>query len=289
MTSLPKPLRSVLYMPASNARALEKARALAADAYIFDLEDAVRPDAKELARSQALAAVKAGGYGPALVAIRINSAGTPWHEADVAAAAISGADAVVLPKVMTAKDVTALDRALIDAGATDSLALWAMIETPRAVLGAEAIAQATPRLTTFVMGLADLAKDLRATPIPGRATLFHALSHSVMVARAFGLTILDGVHVDIKDEQGLAADCAMGRAMGFDGKTLIHPSQIEAANQGFSPTRKEVEQAIRLIAAYELAFEQGKGIAVLDDRMVEALHVEEARRLLAMAEIIGNR
>jgi citrate lyase subunit beta / citryl-CoA lyase len=289
MTDLPRPLRSALYMPAANARALEKARGLAADAYIFDLEDAVQPDSKSLARDQAVATVQAGGYGAAMTIIRINGPGTIWHSADVAAVARSGADAVLLPKVQSAGDIQALDAALAEAGAPASMALWAMIETPRAVLAAEAIAQASSRLTTFAMGLADLAKDLRAQPIPGRATMFHALSHCVMVARAFGLSILDGVHVDLKDTQGLAADCAMARAMGYDGKTLVHPDQIAVANQTFAPSRSEVDQAIRLIAAYEVALEQGRGVAVLDGKMVEVLHVEEARRLLAVAEQIANR
>lgn len=284
-----RPLRSALYMPASNPRALEKARTLDADAYIFDLEDAVQPDAKAAARAAAVATVAAGGLGASLRIIRINGAGTPWYNADVAAAATSGAEAVLLPKVQGVEDVTALASALEAAGAPDNLAIWAMIETPRAVLAAEQIAKAHPRLTTLTMGLADLAKDMRAQHIPGRATMFYALSHTVMAARAAGRAILDGVHIDIKDEQGLMADCAMGRAMGFDGKTLIHPSQISAANRGFAPTRAEVETAVRMIAAYELALEQGKGVAVLDGKMVEVLHVEEARRLLALAEAIGQR
>ncbi|MGC8468643.1 MAG: HpcH/HpaI aldolase/citrate lyase family protein [Acetobacteraceae bacterium] len=286
---LARPRRSVLYMPGSNARALEKARSLPADALILDLEDAVAPDAKEAARAQVLAAVAAGGYGPRELAIRVNALATPWGHADLIAAATAGADAVLLPKVESAQSVREAAAVLEAAGAPPGLALWCMMETPRGVLQAAAIAAAHPRLAVLVMGTSDLAKDLHAHHTPLRLPLVTGLGLCLLAARAEGLAIVDGVHLDLADEEGFAAACRQGLELGFDGKTLIHPRTIETANRIFAPGEAEIAQARRIIAAHAEAAAAGQGVVVLDGRLIENLHVAEARRKVALAEAIASR
>jgi citrate lyase subunit beta/citryl-CoA lyase len=287
VTAEVRPRRSVLYVPGSNARALGKARALPADALILDLEDAVAPSAKAEARSLALAALRSGGFGRRELVLRVNGAGTPWGAADLEAAARSGAHAVLLPKVEGASDVRQAERALREAGAPPALALWCMIETPRGVLRAAEIAAASPRLACLVAGTTDLTKDLRARHTPERLEVLLSLSLVVLAARAHGLAALDGVHLHLDDQAGFEAACRQGRDLGFDGKTLIHPRTIEAANRAFAPAPEEVDRARRVMAAHAEAEAAGKGVAVVDGRLVEALHVEEARRVLALAEAIA--
>jgi citrate lyase subunit beta/citryl-CoA lyase len=284
-----QPRRSVLYMPGSNARALEKGRTLPADGLILDLEDAVAPSAKEEARGLVVSALAAGGFDGREVAVRVNGPGTPWGADDLAAVARSGADAVLLPKVESAADVRAAELALDAGGAPPALRLWCMIETPRGVLAAAEIAAATPRLACLVAGTSDLVKDLRARHTPGRAEVLTSLSLIILAARANGLAALDGVHLDLADDAGLEAACRQGRDLGFDGKTLIHPRTIAAANRVFAPDAEEVLQARRIIAAHAQAEAAGKAVAVVDGRLVEALHVAEARRVVALAEAIAAR
>jgi citrate lyase subunit beta/citryl-CoA lyase len=285
----PRPRRSVLYLPAANARALEKARTLPADAIVVDLEDAVAPAVKDEARGRAAAAIAQGGFGHREVVLRVNGAGTPWHEADVVAAARSGADAVLLPKVGAPADVLEAERGLVAAGAPPSLALWCMIETPRGVLAADALAGASRRVACLVAGTTDLVKDLRARHVPDRAPVLVALSAIVLAARAHGLAALDGIHLDLADDAGLERACRQGRELGFDGKTLVHPRQLDAANRAFAPDPDEVAAARRVVAALREAAARGQGVAVVDGRLVEALHVEEAERVLALAEAIASR
>jgi citrate lyase subunit beta/citryl-CoA lyase len=284
-----RPRRSVLYMPGSNARALEKARTLAADALILDLEDAVAPAAKAEARALVLAALAAGGYGFRETVVRVNGPATPWGADDLAAAARSGADAVLLPKVERAGDVRAAEQALEAAGAPEALRLWCMIETPRGVLAAAEIARASPRLACLVAGTSDLVKDLRARHTPGRAEVLASLSLILLAARAHGLAALDGVHLDLADDAGFEASCRQGRDLGFDGKTLVHPRTIDAANRAFAPGAEALAAARRVIAAHAEAARAGSGVVVVDGRLVEALHVEEARRTVALAEAIAAR
>jgi citrate lyase subunit beta/citryl-CoA lyase len=288
-TPIVRPRRSALYMPGSNARALEKARTLDADVLLLDLEDAVAPAAKAEARRLVLAAVAAGGYAPRELVIRVNGPATPWGAEDLAAAACAGADAVLLPKVESAEQVAAAAGALRGAGAPPGLALWAMIETPRGVLAAQEIAVASPRLACLVAGTSDLSKELHARQTAGRAELLTALSLTVLAARAHGLGCLDGVHLDLADEAGFEAQCRQGRDLGFDGKTLIHPKTIAAANRAFSPDQAELSAARAVVTAHAEAEARGQGVVVLDGRLVEALHVEAARRLLALAEAIAAR
>jgi citrate lyase subunit beta / citryl-CoA lyase len=284
-----RPRRSALYMPGSNARALDKARALDADVLLLDLEDAVAPDAKADARTLVVAELARGGYGHRELVVRVNGAGTPWHEADLVAAARSGADAICLPKVEEPMQVAAAERALSAAGAPGELALWCMIETPRGVLRAPEIAAASPRLACLVVGSSDLSEDLGARPTPGRHELLAALSWTLLAARANGLAALDGVHLDLADEAGFEAACRQGRDLGFDGKTLIHPRTIQAANRAFSPSAEELERARRVVSAHAQAAARGQGVAVAEGRLVERLHVEAARRLLALAQAIAAR
>jgi citrate lyase subunit beta/citryl-CoA lyase len=284
-----RPRRSVLYMPGSNARALEKARTLPADGLILDLEDAVAPAAKEDARALVLAALAQGGYGFRETVVRVNGPATPWGADDLAAAARSGADAVLLPKVEGAEAVRAAERALDAAGAPSALRLWCMIETPRGVLAAPEIAAATSRLSCLVAGTSDLVKDLRARHTAGRAEVLASLSWILLAARANGLAALDGVHLDLGDDAGLEAACRQGRDLGFDGKTLIHPRTIDAANRAFAPGAEEVAAARRIIAAHAEAERAGSGVVVVDGRLVEALHVEDARRTVALAEALAAR
>jgi citrate lyase subunit beta / citryl-CoA lyase len=284
-----RPRRSVLYMPGSNARALEKARTLPADALILDLEDAVAPGAKQAARAQVAAAVRAGGYGPREVIIRVNGLATAWGHADLTAAATAGADAVLLPKVESADAVRQALAVLEAAGAASDLALWCMMETPRGMLNAAEIAAASPRLGGLVMGTSDLAKELHAAHTALRLPLLTALGLCLLVARAQGLAILDGVFLDLQDEAGFEAACRQGAELGFDGKTLIHPQQIGAANQAFAPDAAEVARARRIIEAHEAARASGQGVVLLDGRLIEELHVVEARRQVALAEAIAAR
>jgi citrate lyase subunit beta/citryl-CoA lyase len=276
----------MLYMPGSNARALEKAKTLAADALIFDLEDAVAPDAKEVARRQVMAALKGGGYGRREILVRSNGLATPWGYADVMAAAMSGADAVLLPKVESAEGVRQVDSMLAAAGAPESLALWCMIETPRGVLHAEEIATASPRLGGLVMGTSDLAKDLHCAHTRDRQPMITALGLCLLAARSAGLAIVDGVQLDLNDDEGFAAACRQGAEMGFDGKTLIHPKTIETANRIFAPSEQEVATSRRIIAAHAEATAAGQGVVLVDGRLIENLHVSNALRIVTLAEQI---
>jgi citrate lyase beta subunit len=276
-----RPRRSVLYLPAANARAIEKARSLDADVVILDLEDAVAPAAKESAREAAVAAVAAGGWGRREIAIRVNGLGTPWAEADFAAVAGSGADVLVVPKVDGPEDAAA---AVANAGGRP---VWVLVETPRAMLTADAIA-ATPGIEGLVAGFADLAKDLRARPEPGRAPLLYAMGRMVLAARAARIHAFDGVFTDITDPAGLEAETVQARAFGFDGKTLIHPSQIETANRLFAPSADEVDHARGLIEAHAAAVAEGKGVATFRGKLVEVLHVVEANRTLGIAAAVAE-
>ena len=278
------PLRSVLYMPSSNERALEKAKSIGCDGLILDLEDAVAPDAKPAAREAACAAAASGEYGRRTLTIRVNGIGTEWHDADLAAAAQAGPDAVVVPKVDSAAEVQQLVAALEQHGAPDHTKLWAMIETPVAVLDVLSIARASDRLTCFVIGTNDLVKELYAEHVPGRAPILPSLHQILLAARATGIAVLDGVYNDVKDTEGFLAECTQGRQMGFDGKTLIHPGQVEGANSAFAPSEQAVEDARGLIAAFEQG--QGSGVVTYHGRMVENLHVESARRTLSIHEAI---
>ncbi len=287
------PRRSVLYMPGSNARALEKAKTLPTDALILDLEDAVAPDAKALAREQVAAAVKAKGFGPREVIIRINGLDTPWGADDLKAAAAAVPDAILVPKVSAAADLIGVGNRLVDLHAQPSVSLWAMIETPVAILKLGEIAaearDALAALKVLVMGTNDLARETRARIVPGRLPMLGYLSLAVAAARAYGLDILDGVYNDIGDAAGFASECAAGRDLGFDGKTLIHPSQIEPCNAAFSPSAAEVEQARKIVAAFELPENRDKGAISLDGRMVERLHAQIARRTVALSDAIAAR
>ncbi|WP_335974196.1 MULTISPECIES: HpcH/HpaI aldolase/citrate lyase family protein [Streptomycetaceae] len=285
----PRPRRSVLYMPGANERALEKAKTLPTDALILDLEDSVAPDAKAEARARVAAAAASGAYGPREVAIRVNAPGTAWHADDLAAAAAAGPDAVVVPKVDSARTVREVVAALEAAGAPEHTALWAMLETPAALLDARAIAEASPRLTVLVLGTNDLAKELHAEHVPGRAPLLTGLSLALLAARAAGKVILDGVYNDVQDTAGFEAETRQARQLGFDGKTLIHPRQLEPCNRIFAPDPAAVERAERIIAAFEEATSQGRGVVTVDGRMIENLHVEEARRVLALAAAVAAR
>ncbi len=282
-----RPRRSMLYMPSSNARALDKAKTLPADGLILDLEDAVAPEAKTSARAAAVSAANSKAYGAREILIRVNGLDTQWFRDDLAAVAGSAADGVVVPKINTPDDLRHIDEILRAAGARDDLKLWPMMETPRAILAADAIAAASPRLAGFLMGTADLAKDLHCAHPADRAPMLYALQRCILAARAYGLLILDGVHVDIDDEAGFALACRQGRDLGFDGKTLVHPRQITGANAAFAPSPAELEWARRLVAAHKEAAAQGQGVTLLDGRLVEVLHVQQAQYLLAQAEAIS--
>lgn len=284
-----RPRRSVLYMPGANERALEKAKSLPADALILDLEDAVAPDAKADARKRVAAAAASGEYGYREVTIRVNGPGTAWHADDLRAAAEAGPDAVVVPKVDSADTVREVERALEAAGAPDRTAIWAMVETPRAMLDARAVAAASERLTVLVMGTNDLAKELHAEHVPGRAPLLTGLSLALLAARDTGKAILDGVYNDVKNAEGFEAECVQGRQFGFDGKTLIHPSQVEPCNRAFAPSADQIGRAQKIIDAFDEATREGRGVVTVDGRMIENLHVEDARRILALAEAIAGR
>ncbi len=281
-----RPRRSVLYMPSSNERALEKAKTIACDGLILDLEDAVAPDAKPAAREAACAAASSGDYGRREITIRVNGADTEWHGDDLAAACAAGPDAIVVPKVNSADAVRALVDALEKHGAPDHTTLWAMVETPYAMLHAEEIASASERLSVLVMGTNDLAKELYAEHVPGRHPLLPGLGLALLAARASGKVILDGVYNDVKNTEGFLDECRQGREMGFDGKTLIHPGQVEGANEVFAPSKQAVEDARGILEAWEAG--AGSGVVTYDGRMIENLHVESARRTLAIHDAIGG-
>lgn len=284
-----RPRRSLLYMPGSNARALDKARSLPADGLILDLEDAVAPEAKALAREQIVAALVAGGYGHRELLVRINALSTPWGEDDLRAIAASGVPphAILIPKVSTAQDVIAAIAAFDSAGGAASVEFWLMIETPLCILNIKEVTGAHPRLKGIVMGTSDLAKDTRVRHTPDRLGFMTALNLSVYAARANGLEVIDGVHLDLDDEAGLQAACVQGRDLGFDGKSLIHPKQIAATNAAFSPDEAELGQARAIIECWQQAEAEGKGVVVLNGRLVENLHVEEAQRLLELGAAIA--
>ncbi len=286
MTATVRPRRSVLYMPGANTRALEKARTLPADALIFDLEDAVAPDAKAAARGNVVAAAKSRAYGKREIVIRCNGLGTEWGRADVAAIAGSGADAILVPKLESAADVTNIVALLDAGGAPAGMAVWGMMETPRGILRAEEIASASPRLACLIMGTNDLVKDLRAQHTPVRLPMLVPLGFTLLAARAAGLAILDGVYNDIQDIEGFKASCRQGLEFGFDGKTLIHPTQVEPCNEIFAPSAAELAMAEKIVAGFEKARAEGKGVVTVDGRMIENLHVEQAQRQLALAAAI---
>lgn len=285
-----RPRRSLLYMPGSNTRALDKARSLPADGLILDMEDAVAPDAKQLAREQIVAAINEGGYGHREVMVRVNALSTPWGADDIRAVASSTTppDAVLIPKVSTAADVVEAITAFEQAGCPDSVDMWIMAETPLCILNIGEVAAAHPRLKGMVMGTSDLSKDTRVRHTPERLGFMAALNLCVYAARAHGLDVIDGVPLDLDDEVGLVALCEQGRDLGFDGKSLIHPKQVAAANAAFAPTEQEIAHAGKIIEVWQEAQAEGKGVVVLNGRLVENLHVEEAQRLLALAEAIAQ-
>jgi citrate lyase subunit beta / citryl-CoA lyase len=286
MPASARPRRSVLYMPGTNSRALEKARNLAADALIFDLEDAVAPDAKATARGTVASAVATGGYGKRELLLRVNALGTPWGEQDLAAAARMPIDGVVLPKVESVEAIRAAEAVLVAKGAGEGLAIWCMMETPLGILRAGDIASASRRLGGLVMGTSDLSNDLHARHTRERLPLLTSFGLCLLAARAFGLAILDGVHLDLADDDGFAESCRQGRELGFDGKTLIHPKTIAAANTAFSPSPEDIAWSRRIITAHEAAIGAGTGVVLVDGKLIENLHVENARRLLALAAAI---
>ena len=288
MSTAHRPRRSCLYMPGANARAMEKAREIPADTLILDLEDAVAPEAKGEARGAIAAALKAGGYGLRELVVRMNGLDTGWGHADLEMAVAAGAHAVLAPKVTGARDIERLDAALDKAGAGAGFSLWVMIEMPLAILNIREIAASKvgSRLTTFVMGTNDLAKEYRARMTPDRFAFQAALQLSVAAARACGLTAIDGVYNDIRNEEGFAAECEQGRDLGFDGKTLIHPSQVEACNRVFAPSAADVDQARAVIEAFADPANAGKGVLKVNGKMTELLHLDEARRTVAMDEAI---
>ena len=288
MATTARPRRSVLYMPGANTRALEKGRTLPADALILDLEDAVAADAKVQARENIVQALDQGGYGHREIVVRINPLNSPWGYADLAAMSKTSADAILLPKVESNDIVRQAEAVMVAQGAPDSMTIWAMMETPLGTLHAEEIASSTPRLTCFVMGTSDLAKDLHASHTPDRVPMVTSLGLCLLAARAYRLAILDGVHLDLRDDEGLAYACRQGLELGFDGKTLIHPRTIPIANEIFKPSQDEVDWSRKIIAAHAEAVAQGKGVAVFEGKLIENLHVENALRIVAMDEQIRH-
>jgi citrate lyase subunit beta/citryl-CoA lyase len=290
-----RPRRSLLFMPGSNARALEKARNLAADCLILDLEDSVAPDAKTKARDQIAAAVAAKGFGRREIWVRTNSLDSPWWKDDVAMAAQAKPDGILVPKISTADDLAAIGALLAELGADPSIKVWAMIETARAVLDADKLAACArdpktlieTRLAGFVFGPNDIARETRIRMLPGRAAMIPMITHCILAAHAHGLEMLDGPYSDFSNQEGFAEECAQGRDLGFDGKTLIHPSQIEACNAVFTPPAQEVAEARRIVEAFALPENAARGAIQLDGRMVERLHADMAKRTLAIADAIA--
>ncbi len=285
-----RPRRSVLYMPGANERALEKAKSIDADALILDLEDSVAPDSKIAGRENVCAAVRSGEYGHRELAIRVNSIGTEWHDDDIAAASAAGPDAILVPKVESAAQVLELVAKMEAAGAPESTQLWAMIETPKALLHAEEIAAAHERLTVIVMGTNDVVNETYGLHVPGRnPVVLTSLSWTLLAVRAAGKVIIDGVYNNVKDPEGFDAEARQGREMGFDGKTLIHPNQVEPANVAFSPSETDIERARDMISTFEEAKAEGKGVVTFNGKMVEELHIRDAKRILAFADALANR
>jgi citrate lyase subunit beta/citryl-CoA lyase len=286
-----RPRRSVLYMPGSNARAIEKARSLPVDGVILDLEDSVAPEAKAAARQQVADAVTAGGFGTREVIVRVNGLDTPWHVDDVTAAAHAGPDAILVPKISMPAQLDAIGQRLFDLKTNLRTRVWAMIETPLAIFNIVALAaeahDSETRLSAFVLGTNDLAKETRARIVPGRAPMVPWLMSCVAAGRIYGIDILDGVYNDLGDADGFAQECAQARDMGFDGKTLIHPNQIAPCNAAFSPGADDVAQAQKIIAAFDLPENKNKGVVQIDGRMVERLHADMARRTVAIAQAIA--
>jgi citrate lyase subunit beta/citryl-CoA lyase len=281
-----RPRRSVLYMPGANDKALEKAKALPTDAIIFDTEDSVAPDMKSTAREKVAAAAASGEYGSRELTIRVNGLDTEWCEDDLRSAAKAGPSGIVVPKINSAADVAKVEAIIESSGAPDHTRIWAMLETPAAIERAVEIATSSERLEVLIMGTNDLAKELRADLVAGRAPLLWGLARCVNAARFAGKAILDGVYNDVKDADGFAAECAQGAEMGFDGKTLIHPTQVEPCNEAFSPSVEEIEYSRRVIEAFEEGLAEGRGVVTVDGRMIENLHVDNARRALAIADAI---
>ena len=289
MAQRTRPRRSILYMPGSNARALEKGRGLAADGLILDLEDAVAPDAKEMARQQIVEALNTGGYGQRELIVRVNAGLSPWGKDDIVAMATSGADAILLPKVDSGAMVREAEKLMEDSGVPDDMAIWCMMETPLGMLHAEEIAFASPRLDGFVLGTSDLAKDLHAAHTRDRLPMITSLGLCLLAARAAGIAIVDGVHLDLADDEGFENSCRQGLELGFDGKTLIHPKTIDIANQVFAPSEQEVAWSRTIIAAHAEAEKEGKGVIVIEGKLIENLHVENAQRLVDLAEAISQK
>ena len=283
-----RPRRSVLYMPGSNARAQEKAKSLPCDGIIFDLEDATAPDAKAAARETVCKSVQGGGYGGRELIVRVNGLDTPWGKDDVIAAAKAGPDAILLPKVERAEQVKELESLMIQHGAPAKTVIQCMMETPLGILNAKEIAASSRRIAVLVMGTSDLTKDLHARHTRERLPMLVSLGTCLLAARAFGISIIDGVYLDLNDADGFKASCVQGLELGFDGKTLIHPSQVEPCNEVFSPSKDELEHAKKIIAAHQQAEKEGKGVVLVDGKLVENLHVENAKRLVGMAEAIDR-
>lgn len=286
MTQSVRPRRSVLYMPGSNARAQEKAKTLSCDGIIFDLEDATAPDAKAAARDTVAKSVSGGGYGGRELIVRVNGLDTPWGKDDVAAASKASPDAILLPKVERADQVKALEALMDQHGAPARTTIMCMMETPLGILDAKEIAGASRRISCLVMGTSDLTKDLHARHTPARLPMIVSLGTCLLAARAFGLSIVDGVFLDLADTEGFRSSCVQGLELGFDGKTLIHPSQVDPCNEVFSPSAEEIAHAKKIILAHEEATREGKGVVLVDGKLVENLHVENARRLVLMTEAI---
>jgi citrate lyase subunit beta/citryl-CoA lyase len=284
-----RPRRSVLYMPGANTRALEKGREISADSLILDLEDAVAADAKVQARDNIAEAIAAGGYGYRELVIRVNPLASPWGFEDMVMACKTEADAILLPKVESADLVRQAEGIMAAQGAPETMKIWAMMETPIAMLHAEEVAASSPRLNCLVMGTSDLAKDLQAAHTRDRMPMLTSLGLCLLAARAYRLAILDGVHLDLRDDEGLRYSCEQGVALGFDGKTLIHPRTVPIANEAFAPSEAEVDWSRKIIAAHAEAVKQGKGVAVYEGKLIENLHVENALRLVALAEAIATR
>jgi citrate lyase subunit beta/citryl-CoA lyase len=287
MTETFRPRRTALYMPGANDKALEKAKTLPTDAIIFDTEDSVAPDMKAVAREKVAAAVASGEYGRRELTIRVNGLDTEWAEADLRSAAQASPSGIVVPKVNSAADVARIESIIESAGVADHTTIWAMLETPTAVENAVEIATSSERLAVLVMGTNDLAKELRAALVPGRAPLLWGLGRCVNAARVAGKAILDGVYNDVRNPEGFAEECRQGAEMGFDGKTIIHPSQVEPCNTAYSPSEDEIEFSERVIEAFEAALAEGKGVITVDGKQIENLHVDNARRALAIADAIA--
>lgn len=286
MSNIIRPRRSILYMPGSNSRALEKGRILAADGLILDLEDSVAPNSKELARDQISRAIKMGGYGKRELIVRVNEIGTSWGLEDLKAVATMGASAILIPKVESAGSIQHIEEVITSAGAPKNLTIWCMMETPLGMLHAEEIAHASPRVEALVMGTSDLAKDLHCSHTPDRQAFLTSIGLCILAARAARITILDGVHLNLEDDKGFESSCVQGRNWGFDGKTLIHPKTIDVANKVYSPSVEDIQWSKKIISAHADATAKGEGVVLVDGKLIENLHVINAERLVVMAEAI---